>query len=244
MTSAPPEGTRVALSGLRRKTGEHMVRSLATSPHAWITYELDYEGVAHARAAAAPRGRGEHDGRSLTYLPFICFAVCRALERYPEVNARLDGSQLILHDHVGLGIAVDLGPRGLVVPVIRDADRMGVRELADAIADIAGRARDKRLTERDFVGGTYTISNPGPAGTHSSSPIINQPQAAILAVDGISSRPVVRRATDGREHVGIGTRGLVTQAFDHRAFDGAYCAAYLRELANLVATTRWLDHIR
>jgi 2-oxoglutarate dehydrogenase E2 component (dihydrolipoamide succinyltransferase) len=229
---------------VRRKTGAHMVHSLATSPHAWITYELDYDSVSDARREVGPGWRDLHGGRSLTYLPFLCFAVCRALERYPEVNARLNGDELELHDRVGLGIAVDLGPRGLVVPVISDADRKDVGELAVEIADLADRARGRRLTERDLVGGTYTVTNPGPAGTFSSSPIINQPQAAILAVDGIAARAVVRRSAEGTDELAIGVRGLVTQAFDHRAFDGAYCAGFLRELADIVRTTSWRDRIR
>lgn len=240
--AATTAGHRVTLSGVRRKTGERMVQSLAVSPHAWISYEIDYDAVDRTRREIGPRWR-ELRGWSLTYLPFLCFAACRALERYPEVNAKLVGHELELHDRVGLAVAVDLGARGLVVPVIPDADRRSVGDLAAAIIDVAERARGKRLEERDFVGGTYTVSNPGPAGTHLSLPIINQPQAAILAVDGIASRAVVRRVEDGSEELGIGLRGNVTQAFDHRVFDGAYCAAYLRDLAETVRTTSWPDVI-
>lgn len=243
MTTAAGAGNRVALSGLRRKTGEHMVQSLAVSPHAWISYEINYDAVERTRREIGPRWRELH-GWSLTYLPFLCFAVCRALERYPEVNARLFGHEIETYDRVGLAIAVDLGARGLVVPVISDAGHRTVGDLATAIVDVAERARGKRLVESDFVGGTYTVSNPGPAGTHSSLPIINQPQAAILAVDGIAPRAVVHRAGDGAEELGIGLRGLVTQAFDHRVFDGAYCAAYLRDLAEIVRTTSWPDVIQ
>ncbi|MEP6842333.1 MAG: 2-oxo acid dehydrogenase subunit E2 [Pseudolysinimonas sp.] len=231
------------LSGIRRRTGEHMVRSLAESPHAWITYEIDYDEVGRIRDELRPSWRARY-GWSLTYLPFICFAVCRALERFPEVNSRLVDNELDLYDHVGLGIAVDLGARGLVVPVIHDAHQMDVTSLALAIRDLSERARSRRLIERDLEGGTYTVSNPGPMGTRSSSPIINQPQAAILAVDGIERRPVVRHPGDADESVGIGLRGLVTQAFDHRVFDGAYCANYLRELAHLIRMTSWRDCIQ
>lgn len=236
-----PAVRTVPLSGIRRRTGDHMVRSLAESPHAWITYEVDYDAVGSARAVAGPQWR-ERYGFSLTYLPFLCFAACRAIEQHPEVNARFAGSGLEVFEQIGLAVAVDLGPRGLVAPVIHDAGNRDLPDLALAIADLAERARGKRLTERDLQGGTYTITNPGPAGTHSSSPIINQPHAAILAVDGIAPRPVVRTVAGGRE-LGIGLRGLVTQAFDHRVFDGAYCAAFLQYLAETVRTTSWLDHI-
>lgn len=236
-----PSVRSVPLSSIRRRTGDHMARSLTESPHASITYEVDYDAVGSARAEFGPQWRERH-GFSLTYLPFVCFAACRAIEHYPEVNARFAGSSLEVFERVGLAIAVDLGPRGLVAPVIHDAGSRDLPDLAIAIADLAERARSRRLTERDLQGGTYTITNPGPAGTYSSSPIINQPHAAILAVDGIARRPVVRTVADGHE-LGIGLRGLVTQAFDHRVFDGAYCGAFLHSLAETVGTTRWLDRI-
>jgi len=237
------ETARVELSSARRRTGVHMLRSLAISPHAWITYEIDYDAVDSARRQSQEAWRDAHGGRSLTYLPFLCFAVCRALERYPEINARYVDGSLELHDKIGLSIAIDLGPRGLVVPVIRDAGTRSVADLAVAIWDLTDRARGKRLVPDDFVGGTYTVSNPGPMGTYSSAPIINQPQSAILAIDGIGPRPIVVEAADGTRALGIGVRGLVTQAFDHRAFDGAYCAAYLRSLAEIVCATPWHEHL-
>jgi Pyruvate/2-oxoglutarate dehydrogenase complex, dihydrolipoamide acyltransferase (E2) component, and related enzymes len=229
---------RVPLSPVRRRTGERMVRAATTIPHASISVEVDYARVAAARAALGPGWRAEH-GTSLTYLPFILSALCVAIHEFPEVNARLDGSDLLVAERVHLGIAVDLGVNGLVVPVIHDADRLSVADLALAVADLARRARAKQLTPADVTGATYTVTNPGPFGTYASAPIINPPQAAILAVDGIAKRPVV--TSDGPDdRIEIRPMGLLTQAFDHRVFDGAYCAAFLHRLRTLIADTDWV----
>lgn len=229
---------RVPLSPVRRRTGERMVRSVSTIPHASISVEVDYSRVAQARAALGPDWRTEH-GTSLTYLPFILSALCVAIHEFPEVNATLDGTELLVAERVNLGIAVDLGAQGLVVPVIHDADRRSVAELALAVADLARRARAKQLTPEDVTGGTYTVTNPGPFGTYVSAPIINPPQAAILAVDGITKRPVVV-SDEHDDRIAIRPVGLLTQTFDHRVFDGAYCAAFLRRLGSLIADTDWV----
>ena len=151
----------------------------------------------------------------------------------------LDGRELVVFDEVHLGIAVDVPGRGLVVPVVRNADTKSVAELAWAVAQLAGRARSKSLRPDDVVGATYTVTNVGPFGVYASSPIVNHPQVAILAMNAVSPRPVVVDAATGE--LAVRPIGLLTQAFDHRAFDGAYCASMLRYLATTLVDTSWTD---
>jgi pyruvate/2-oxoglutarate dehydrogenase complex dihydrolipoamide acyltransferase (E2) component len=233
-----PPHRRVSLSLLRRRSGEHMAASVAAIPHASITVEADYSAVLASIAAHREAWRATH-GRSLSALPFVLHGVVSSLRAYPEANAVLDGRELVVFDEVHLGIAVDVPGRGLLVPVIRDAHAKSVAELATAVADLADRARSKSLRADDVAGATYTVTNVGPFGAYASSPIINHPQVAILAMNAVSPRPVVDENAAG----GIGVRpiGLLTQAFDHRAFDGAYCASMLRHLAETLAGTHWTD---
>ena len=161
------------------------------------------------------------------------------LRDYPQLNASVGDDALIVHRDVHLGIAVDLEQRGLIVPVVRNADGQSLRGLARATADLANRARTRKLSADDVVGGTFTITNPGPFGTFLTAPIINQPQVAILSTDGIKRRPVVITAPDGTESIGIHSVGLLALSFDHRAVDGAYASAFLHDLARLIETRDW-----
>ena len=209
-----------------------MAASVAAIPHASITVEADYTAIDSAIIQLAPEWRVEH-GRSLGPLPFLLSAVVGTLLEFPEANAMLDGRDLVVFDEIHLGIAVDVPGRGLVVPVVRDAHRRSVAE-----ADVANRARTKRLSPDDVVGATYTVTNVGPFGVHDSSPIVSSPQVAILAMNSVVRRPVVVAEPD--EHIEIRSIGLLTQAFDHRAFDGAYCASLLGHLARTIADTDWV----
>ncbi|MDI1288394.1 MAG: 2-oxo acid dehydrogenase subunit E2 [bacterium] len=231
--------SRRRLSAVRRRIGDNLLKSLATSPHASISVNVDYSAVEHAREELGAEWRRQH-GYSLTYLPFVASAVCRAMREFPIVNSTLEGEELVTYEAVHLGIAVDVAFAGLFVPVLRNAEQLSVEELAVAIAGLASRTRAKELTTADLTGGTYTVTNPGPYGTHASSPIINQPQVAILALDGISLRPGVVRSQSGTDEIVPLSQGLITQAFDHRVFDGAYCAAFLRHLADTVTGTDWV----
>ena len=145
--------------------------------------------------------------------------------------------ELVLQD-VNLAIAVDLGAEGLVAPVIKEAEKMSVAQLADAIADIAHRSRTNRLKPNDFVGGTYTLSNSGTFGTLITAPIINQPQVAILSTDGVRKKPVVVETSEG-DSIAIRPVGVLAQSFDHRAVDGAYSAAFLDRLRRIIETSHW-----
>jgi 2-oxoglutarate dehydrogenase E2 component (dihydrolipoamide succinyltransferase) len=237
----PGAGARdevVPFTNIRRLTAEHMVRSKATSAHTLAVIEADYERIERVRKAHKDRFR-EEEGIGLTYLAFVARAVAETLRDFPQLNASVGDDALIIHRDVHLGIAVDLGQRGLIVPVVRHAEGQSLRGIARAMADLAERARSRKLSADEVVGGTFTITNPGPFGTFLTAPIINQPQVAILSTDGIKRRPVVITAPDGTEAVGIHSVGLLALSFDHRAVDGAYASAFLHELARVIESRDW-----
>jgi 2-oxoglutarate dehydrogenase E2 component (dihydrolipoamide succinyltransferase) len=228
----------VPFSNIRRRTAEHMVRSAATSPHVLTAAEVDFFAVDRVRAQAKNEFKAK-EGFSLTYLPFIMRAVVDAMADFPHVNASVGDDQLIVHRRVHIGIAVDLNFQGLIVPVIHNADSQRLRALARAAADLAGRARSRELSADDISGGTFTITNPGPFGTFLTSPIINQPQVAILATDGVKKRPVVVEMPDGSDGIAIHPVGNLALTFDHRAFDGAYAAAFITRCKEILETRDW-----
>ncbi|HEY9182812.1 MAG TPA: dihydrolipoamide acetyltransferase family protein [Gammaproteobacteria bacterium] len=238
----PPAGAKtLPLTRIRKLTAEHMVRSKATSPHVLQAVEVDYHRVDIVRKSVRDAWKAKH-GHSLTYLPFIANAVCRALEDFPNLNSSVHGDSLVLHPSVNLGIAVDLGAEGLVAPVIKNADRMSVAQLADAIAEIAQRSRAGKLKPDDFQGGTYTLSNSGTFGTLITAPIINQPQVAILSTDGVRKKPVVVETSEG-DSIAIRPVGVLAQSFDHRAVDGAYSAAFLDRVRKIIETSNWVVEV-
>jgi 2-oxoglutarate dehydrogenase E2 component (dihydrolipoamide succinyltransferase) len=218
-----------------------MVRSKATSPHVLQAVEVEFHRVDLVRKTVRDSWKARH-GFSLTYLPFIANAVCRALEDFPNLNSSVQGDSLILHPSVNLGIAVDLGAEGLVAPVIKNADRMSVAQLADAIAEIAQRSRAGKLKPDDFQGGTYTLSNSGTFGTLITAPVINQPQVAILSTDGVRKKPVVVETSEG-DSIAIRPVGVLAQSFDHRAVDGAYSAAFLDRVRKIIETSHWVVEV-
>jgi 2-oxoglutarate dehydrogenase E2 component (dihydrolipoamide succinyltransferase) len=215
-----------------------MVRSRATSPHVLQAVEVDFFRVDQVRKTVRDAFKAKH-GYSLTYLPFIAHAVCQALHEFPNLNSSVQADGLVLHEHVNLGIAVDLGPEGLVAPVIKHAEQLSVVHLAAAIADLSSRARSGRLKPDDFANGTYTLSNSGTFGTLITAPIINQPQVAILSTDGVRKKPVVIETSDG-DAIAIRPVGVLAQSFDHRAVDGAYSAAFLDRVRKLLEHGHWL----
>lgn len=227
----------IPFNNLRKLTAEHMVRSKATSPHVLQAVEADFARVARARGGVSAAWK-KREGFSLTYLPFIAKALCEAIREFPRVNGAIDGESLVVFRRVNLAIAVDLDFDGLVAPVIRDADQMSLQELARAIREVSERARTNRLTPEDFADGTYTISNSGVFGTMITAPIINQPQVAILSTDAITKKPVVIETEDG-DTIGIRPVGVLAQSFDHRAIDGAYSAAFLNRVRDIIQTKDW-----
>jgi 2-oxoglutarate dehydrogenase E2 component (dihydrolipoamide succinyltransferase) len=235
---APASGDHVvAFSNIRRRTAEHMVRSKSTSAHVYTSVEVDFERVARVRAAHRDEWR-EREGFSLTYLPFIARAVADAIDDYPHVNASVDVDNLVVHGDLHLAVAVDLNFEGLLAPVIRNADGKRLRQLSREIHDLATRARSKQLRPDDVVGGTFTITNPGPYGTYMTLAIINQPQVAILSTDGIAKRPVVIEGPDG-DAIAVHHTGILALTWDHRAFDGAYAAAFLDAIRKDLETRDW-----
>jgi len=237
-----PAGSRgdetVKFTNIRRRTAEHMVRSKATSAHAQTSIEVDFERISRVRDARQEDWK-QKEGFSLTYLPFISRAVAHTISEYPHVNASVVGDSLVVHRDVHLAIAVDLEFEGLVAPVIHNADGKRLPFIAREIRDLAARARAKQLLPDEVIGGTFTITNPGPFGTFLTMPIINQPQVAILSTDAVEKRASVVNTPDGEDAIAVRHLGMVSLAWDHRAFDGAYAAAFLRSLKERLETRDW-----
>jgi len=220
------DGTReelVKLSVMRRSIAEHMVRSLATSPHAWTLQEVDVTGLVRYREAEKESFRTRH-GVPLTYLPFVVQIVCDALKEFPWLNSTWSDEGVILKRYVNLGIAVSI-PDGLIVPVLKDADKVGFTDMVRSLNDLVERARNKQLKPEDVQGGTFTLNNTGATGSIASQPIINQPQAAILTTESIVKRPVV--IGDG-----IAVRQMMNMclSFDHRIVDGMMAGQFLSSI--------------
>ncbi len=228
----------VALSKIRKLTGAHMVMSLGVSPHAFSVVEVDFANVDVTRAKVKNQWKAE-EGFSLTYLGFIARAVVDALREFPHLNATVDGDNLVVHNFVDLGIAVDLEYTGLLVPVVRSTETKRLRAIAREINDLASRAKARKLSPDEISGGTFTISNNGSAGSVLTMAIINQPQVAILSTDAIVRKPVVVRQADGSESIGIHPVGNLARSWDHRAFDGAYAAGFLVKVKELLETRDW-----
>ena len=223
----PWEGDRVEpWSRIRKLTAEHMVMSRRVSPHVNTFFEVDYTRIVQLRA----RKKAEYSERgvNLTYLAFVAKAVADALRRHPGVNAAVSGESTIIRRDINLGIAVALD-WGLIVPVIRRADELSLLGLARAINDVGERARTKRLSPDDVQKGTFTITNPGVFGSVIGTPIINQPQAAILCVGSIEKQPAVV-TVDGSDMIAIRTRGMLSLAFDHRIVDGADADRFMADV--------------
>jgi 2-oxoglutarate dehydrogenase E2 component (dihydrolipoamide succinyltransferase) len=209
------------LSVMRKRIAEHMVRSLRTAAHCTTIVEADMSRIEAVR--------GRH-----SYLPFVARATISALREHPALNATLEGELLTVHDEVHLGIAVSLGEDGLVVPVIRDAHELSHEGLAARIQDLARRARSKELSPDELSGGTFTITNPGAYGALLATPIINQPQVAILDLEAVVKRPVVVTDADDHDSIAIRPMTYLCMSWDHRALDGALAAQFLGTLKRLV----------
>ena len=204
-----------------------MVRSLHTAAHCTTVVEADMSAV------EAARGR-------LSYLPLVARATIAALREHPQLNATMEGDRLIEHEEVHLGIAVALGDDGLIVPVVRNAHELSHEGLAARIADLAERARSKRLEPDEVGGGTFTITNPGRYGALLATPIINQPQVAILDLEAVVKRPVVVSDAQGRDSIAIRPMTYLCMSWDHRALDGVLAATFLGTRAAEPRGMAWL----
>lgn len=221
-----PVGLREPMSPMRRQIAKHMVESRRTAAHCTTVAEVDFARVAARRGEL--REAMDRRGVHLTYLAFVARATVAALGRHPILNASVEGDEIVHHEDVNLGIAVALED-GLIVPVIPRAQRLSLEGLAAAIGDVATRAREKRLQPDEVQGGTFTITNPGQFGTVLATPIINQPQVAILDLEAVVKRPVVIER-DGDDSIAIRPMACLCLSFDHRALDGAEAARFLGEL--------------
>ncbi len=209
----------VPTSRVRQAIAEHMIRSRQTAAHMTTEVDVDLSAVIRARTALN-RSRLANGEAKLSFLPFIARATCAGLREHPDMNGTFQGTEMIRWGQVNLGIAVDT-PAGLLVPVIPGADSLTAPAIGAAIADLAARARDRKLMPDDLAGGTFTISNPGSVGAVSAPAIINQPQVAILGVPTIQRRPWVVTDEHGEEMIAIRSILRLAVTFDHRAIDGA-----------------------
>lgn len=235
--SANAGGERIPFDRVKKITAEHMVRSKATSPHVLQTIDVDFHAVDASRLARKEQWKSDK-GYSLSYLPYVARAVCKAIADFPHLNASVEGDALLVHPEINLAIAIDLSHKGLVAAVTRNAGELSVPELAEQFNDLVTRARSNKLKPDDLRGGTYTLSNPGPFGTLFTAPIINQPQVGILSMDAVKKRPHVVESNAG-DAIEIRPVGILAHSFDHRAVDGAYSAAYLQRLQSIIQETDW-----
>jgi 2-oxoglutarate dehydrogenase dihydrolipoamide succinyltransferase (E2 component) len=218
------------MNAMRKGIAEHMRRSLDTSAHVTSAIEVDMSKVVQIREKLKAEYQKSY-GVNPTYLAFVGRAAVDTLRDYPWINGSLRGDQIVTHSYVNLGIAVELADgKGLIVPVIRNAEGLNLLGLARSIADIAGRARDKKLLPDDVQGGTFTITNPGGYGTFHGTPVISQPQAGILGTYALVKRPWVVQDEFGADVIAIRPIMNVTLTYDHRLVDGALAGRFLHDL--------------
>ena len=222
---SPLRGTTVTMSRLRKVIAARMVESLQTSAQLTTVIEVDVTKIARLRDQAKA-SFAEREGVNLTFLPFFSVAVCEALKQHPVLNASVEGDQVTYHGAEHLGVAVDT-ERGLLVPVIRDAGDLNMGGVARRIVDVAARTRDNKISPDELGGGTFTITNTGSRGALFDTPIINQPQVAILGIGSIVKRPMVMKGTDGGETIAVRSMVYLALSYDHRIVDGADAARFL-----------------
>ena len=222
---SPLRGTTVTMSRLRKVIAARMVESLQVSAQLTTVIEVDVTKIARLRDKAKSTFEAR-EGVKLSFLPFFAVAVCEALKQHPVLNSSVEGDQITYHGAEHLGIAVDT-ERGLLVPVIANAGDLNMGGVARKIADLAARTRDNKVTPDELGGGTFTLTNTGSRGALFDTPIINQPQVAILGLGAIVKRPMVVRGEDGGETIAIRSMVYLGLSYDHRVVDGADAARFL-----------------
>ena len=223
--ASPLRGTTVTMSRLRKVIAARMVESLQVSAQLTTVIEVDVTKIARLRDRSKPTFEAR-EGVKLSFLPFFAVAVCEALKQHPVLNSSVEGDQIIYHGAEHLGIAVDT-ERGLLVPVIHNAGDLNMGGVARKIADLAARTRDNKVTPDELGGGTFTLTNTGSRGALFDTPIINQPQVAILGLGAVVKRPMVVRGEDGGETIAIRSMVYLALSYDHRVVDGADAARFL-----------------
>ena len=237
-----PDGDTLPLNAIRKRVAANMAKSWAAAPHVLQVVEADFSRVvqAHREHGEAWKAR---EGFLLTFMPFVTRAISIALGKFPKINANFNGDSLVLAKRINIGIAVDLNFDGLMVPVLKDVPNKSLPQIAREINDLATRARAGKLRPDDLTEGTYTISNNGSFGTVITAPIINVPQVAILSTDVVRKKPVVIETPEG-DSIAVRPIGVLAQTFDHRAIDGAYSAAFLREVKTIIETRVWTQDLQ
>ena len=232
------------ISRLRKRIAENMIMSKQTSAHVMTSVEVDFENVEIYRSSVKKKFKNEN-GYSLTYLPFISLATIHALKNYPTVNSSFDLEKNLhtLHEHINLGIAVDINQEGLLVGTIKNADNLNVKGLASNIFDISNLLRDGKFGLEDVSGSTFTISNNGSFNSFITSPIINQPNVAILSTESVKKRPVVIESLDGTDSIAIRHTGILSLTWDHRVFDGSIALLFLNSIKEKLEKTDWSQEI-
>jgi 2-oxoglutarate dehydrogenase E2 component (dihydrolipoamide succinyltransferase) len=225
VAASPLRGTTVTMSRLRKVIAARMVESLAVSAQLTTVIEVDVTKIARLRDRAKASFEAR-EGVKLSFLPFFSVAVCEALKQHPVLNSSVEGDQIIYHGAEHLGIAVDT-ERGLLVPVISNAGDLNMGGVARKISDLAERTRTNKVNPDELSGGTFTITNTGSRGALFDTPIINQPQVAILGLGAIVKRPMVVRGEDGGETIAIRSMVYLALSYDHRVVDGADAARFL-----------------
>jgi pyruvate dehydrogenase E2 component (dihydrolipoamide acetyltransferase) len=228
------------MSKMRQITAAHMIYSKATSAHVTTVFHIDFSKVARARARAKD-GFQRKEGTKLTYMPFIFKAVATALKGHKSVNASIDGTNIVYKKDINIGIAVDMPGRGLIVPVLRNADQLSLVGLAKTANDLADRARSKKLKPEETQGGTFTITNPGVFGSLFGTPVINQPQVAILGIGTIEKRPIVVEDEDGNDSIVIKTMSYFGISYDHRLVDGADADRFMIDVKKVLEQDTWTE---
>jgi 2-oxoglutarate dehydrogenase E2 component (dihydrolipoamide succinyltransferase) len=222
------------MSVMRQRIMEHMVLSRRTSAHVTSFMEIDFTRVARIRQTHRAEFL-ERSGQKLTYMPFIIKAVVDGLKAYPVMNSSVSGTSIIYRKEYNIGVAVALD-WGLIVPVLKHADDLSLTGITRALNDLAARARAKKLDPSEVQGGTFTITNPGVFGSLMGTPIISQPQVAILGVGAIEKRPKVITGADGEDTIAIRTCAYFSISFDHRIIDGAVADQFLAHVKKSIET--------
>ena len=240
----PAKSSSGEISRLRRRIAENMVMSKQTSAHVMTSVEVDYENVEILRSKHKKSFK-EENGFSLTYLPFISLATIYALREYPVVNSSFDLDKDIhsFHSNINLGIAVDLNQDGLLVGTLREADSFSLKGLARKISDTSAKLREGSYDLDDVSGSTFTISNNGSFNSFLTSPIINQPNVAILSTESVKKRPVVIEAQDGTDSIAIRHTGMLSLTWDHRAFDGSVALLFLNSIREKLENSDWSQEL-
>ena len=229
---------------LRKRIAENMILSKQTSAHVMTSVEVDYENISTLRNKIKADFK-QKEGFSLTFLPFISVATINALREFPVVNSSFDLTNNVheLHDFINLGIAVDLNREGLLVGTIKDSDSFNLRGLARKITEVSSQLRNKEYGLEDVTGSTFTISNNGSFNSFITSPIINQPNVAILSTESIKKKPVVIESPDGSDSIAIRNTGVLSLTWDHRVFDGSTALMFLNSIKDQLENHTWSEDL-